>query len=65
MGECSDCWMSEEEKTIERIVERRFRAQQCGPSTDALDRAAKDRIRQEVEDEFFLNNGRPVKKGIF
>ena len=64
MGERSDCWMSEEEKAIERIVERRFRAQQSGPSTDALDRAAKDRIRQEVEDEFFLHNGRPVHKGI-
>ena len=64
MGEMSDCWLSDEEKAIERIVERRFKAQNTGWGTDATDRADKDKIKQEVIDEFILANGRRPK-GIY
>ena len=64
MGEMSDCYMSDEEKAIERITERRFQQQRSVLSTDCLDRSLKDKIRQEVLDEFVLMNGRQPK-GIF
>lgn len=63
MGEMSDCYKSEEEKAIERIARRRFEQRRSGPSTDAIDRAEMDRIRQEVTDEFILMNGRKPNKG--
>lgn len=61
MGEMSDCFISEEEKAIERIAERRFQQQRSAFSTDCLDRSLKDEIRQEVIDEFILMNGRNPK----
>ena len=64
MGEMSDCYMSDEEKAIERIVERRLRQQRFAYSTDYEDRDMKDKIRREVEDEFILMNGRRPN-GIF
>lgn len=65
MGEMSDCYMSDEEKAIERIAERRYQQQRSGFSTDYLDRILKDKIRKEVEDEFVLMNGRKPKRNIF
>ena len=64
MGEISNCWLSDEEKAIERIVERRFRMQDSGWGTDATDRATRDKIKQEVIDEFILMNGR-MPKGLY
>lgn len=64
MGEMSDCYMSDEEKAIEWIVERKFMQQQSAFSTDRIDRELKDKIFQEVEDEFILMNGRRPR-GIF
>ena len=58
MGEMSDCYMSDEEKAIERIVERRFQQQRSVLSTDCLNRSLKDEIRQKVLDEFVLMNGK-------
>ena len=57
MGEMSDCFKSEAEKAIDRIVERRFQERREAISTDAIDRALKDKIRQEVEDEYILLHG--------
>lgn len=65
MGEMSDCYMSDEEQTIERIAERRFQQQRSVFSTDCMDRNLKDKIRQEVEDEFILMNGRRPNRSIF
>ena len=65
MGEMSDCCMSDEEKAIERITERRYQQQRSGFSTDYLDRILKDKIRKEVEDEFVLMNSRKPKRNIF
>lgn len=57
MGELDAYTKSEAQRAIDRIVERRFKAECTGPSTDAIDRATKDRIRREVEDEYILMHG--------
>lgn len=58
MGEMPDTYMSDQEKAIERIVERRFKRQREALSTDAIDQNLKDKIRREVEDEYLLLCGR-------
>lgn len=65
MGECADCYKSSEELAIERITDRLLKSMRIdGPSTDCIDRALKDSVKQQVLDEFILTHER-MPKGIF